>query len=164
MRQIIFKRQIISILLLCALFTPAICTVFTGQPNAHAENSIADYWKDDSSPSGRMNMILKTEYLYIKIAIFISFIILSYLLCFGLFRLSIQQSSGSPKKTFFWYFYSFLLMIYGVVFVCFHEYLFLTQAYDPTQTIMSQLRWFWIIVSVGVWGIVSLIITNWLRQ
>jgi hypothetical protein len=166
MRKPTAKHYIIPILMLCVLFAPAICTVVAGHPNVYAGNSIADYWTDDNAltPSGRVNIFFNIDNPYVKISIFVVSVIFSYLLFFGLFKLSVQQSSGPPDKAFFWCFFSFLFMVYGLVFVCFHEYLFLTQVYDPTETIISQVRWLWIVASLVVWGIVSLIATNWLRQ
>lgn len=165
MRNPAAKKSIVPILMLCALLATVICTVFAGPPAAHA-GTVADYWNDDNSvpPSGRINMIFNTDNLYIKIAIFVFSVILSYLLFFGLFKFAVQQGSGPPDKAFFWCFLGFLLMVYVLVFICFHEYLFLTQIYDPTETIISQVRWLWVLASLVVWGIVSLIATNWLRQ
>jgi len=88
MRKSQMKYQIIVWSIVWVLIGPAVFTMIAGQPVAHAENSIDKYWgTGDSHPStGRENLILGTDNLYIKVAVFLSGVVFFYWMFFGIFH------------------------------------------------------------------------------
>jgi len=126
-----------------------------------------DYWKpggfDDSSSQGETvggaptGIFLKTREPWVKMGVFAALALILYFAWWRVFKILLNPGR-SPLVLFRYTFMGYMVSLYGAVFVCFSEYA-LAQAYDPKLFYLSQLHWMTLIISLGVWAILSFITT-----
>lgn len=127
-----------------------------------------DYWEKEA-PSQRgwdenggvYNVFLRTDNLLMKTGVFVVWIIVAYLLSWLIFRAIIEKNK-SPARTFTHCFLCYMLSFYIAAFLCFSEYA-LVQKYDEGISYLSQLNWTVILIILGVWAVISFILTFTLR-
>ena len=133
------------------------------------DRDITEYWGSDITEAtddvqektmaygSRENIFLKTDNVFVKIGWFIGLSLTAYLIAWILFGMLVK--GNSPSRLFFRCFFSFMILLWFIGFICFSEYA-LSQGFNKDENYLSQLEWIYVAASALVWLIISILTTK----